>query len=194
MLDAANELAVGLYADSWKDEGPAIELIDGTRFHILHPDPSVIRLEVIAHSLSKLCRFTGQCKFFYTVAEHSVMVSKIVPPELALQGLMHDASEAFIGDLSRPLKVILEQLAPGLMRGIEDGIHAAIAERFGFEFPHDPLVKEADNIALATEKRDLMPKVSEPWFNLPDPLPERIQPLGHFHAWDSFIRRYEELT
>lgn len=192
MIDPNDPHLVGLYTDTGK-RGPAIELSDGTRFHILDPDIDVIRPELIAASLSKLCRFTGHCAAFYSVAQHSVMVSRIVPDELAMQGLLHDASEAFIGDLSRPLKVVFDSLSPGLVAGIEDRIHKAIAERFGTGFPHDPAVKVADNIALATEKRDIMAKSTPQWFNLPDPLPTPIHPLGPRGAYTDWMRRYEEI-
>src|SRR5690349_6806238 len=84
----------------------------GVQFDLLKPDPSVVHLEDIAHALSHLCRYTGHCNRFYSVAEHSVIVSLMVPPsepKLAMQGLLHDATEAYVNDLARPLKDLLPE-------------------------------------------------------------------------------------
>lgn len=183
---------VGLYVDS-DEVGYGITMADGGRLTILDPDPAVIRPTVIAHSLSNLCRWTGHVRTFYSVAQHCVLVSQIVPPELALQGLLHDASEAFIGDVSRPLKVLLDELAPGVLRGIEERLHEAVADAFDSGYPHHPLVKEADNLALATECRDILPPPDDPRFGLPDPLPERIHALGPDEARRLWLDRFEEL-
>jgi hypothetical protein len=191
-LSSDNPHRDGLYADSAR-KGIGIVLADGNRFILLKPDPAVITPQVIAHSISKLCRFTGHTSVFYSVAQHCVMVSKIVPPELAMQGLLHDASEAFIGDVSRPLKAIFDELAPGVLYEIEERIHEAIAKKFGSGFPHDPLVKAADNVALVTEKRDLIADDGIPWLNMPEPLPEPIKPLGPRGAQTQWLARYEEL-
>jgi hypothetical protein len=174
--------AIGLHVGDG-GSGPSIRLVDGARFFLLHPDPAAITPDVLSHSLSQLCRFTGHVGRFYSVAEHCVMVSRVVPPEHAMAGLMHDASEAFIGDISRPLKVLLDQLAPDVIRDVEDRIHAAIAVRFGFDFPHVPEIKAADNVALG----------SDPLQGLPDPLPERIVPLGPAGAETAWRIRFAEL-
>ena len=183
---------VGLYSDSAK-AGIGIEMVNGGRFLILDPKASALDPQVLAHALSNLCRFTGHTQKFYSVAQHCVIVSKIVPPELAMQGLLHDASEAFIGDLSRPLKAILDILAPGILFSIEERIHEVIAEKFKSGFPHDPAVKIADNVSLATEKRDLMAETGRPWYNLPDPLPTKIKALGPRGARNLWLDRFEEL-
>lgn len=191
-FDMTDPALVGLYSDTG-DRGPAIELVTGERLHILNPERDVIEPTTIAHALSQLCRFTGHTRTFYSVAQHCVMVSRIVPEDLAMEGLLHDASEAFVGDLSRPLKAVINAMAPGLFVGIEDGIHAAIAEVFGTGFPHDPAIKEADNIALATEKRDLMFNTGETWHNLPEPLSERIHALEPIYAYEVWLDRFAEI-
>ena len=76
----------------------------GRQFFPLTPRQEDIDIEDIAHSLSRLCRFNGHCKSFYSVAEHSYRISYIVPPEFALWGLLHDAGEAYLSDLPRPIK------------------------------------------------------------------------------------------
>jgi len=79
----------------------------GKTIDLLNPDPDTICLEDIAHNLSHLCRFNGATKYRYSVAQHSLYVSNLVAPEHALPGLMHDAAEAFLGDVITPLKSLL---------------------------------------------------------------------------------------
>lgn len=113
--------------------------------------PDDVRVADIAHALSILNRFTGHSKVPYSVAQHSVMVSRLVAPENALWGLMHDASEAYLGDIARPLKEMLPEY-----KKIERHVQRVIAKVFGLPWPMPADVKRADNIALMTEKRDLV--------------------------------------
>lgn len=131
--------------------GPTILLFGGSYFDFEAPEASDFTLEDIAHGLSMTCRFAGQCTRFYSVAQHSIHVSEIVPPSDAFAGLMHDAAEAFIGDVSKPLKEMLPQY-----KEIEKRIEAAIFARVGLSLPLPPSVKEADIRMLATEQRQLM--------------------------------------
>ena len=123
---------------------------DGLYLDFLKPDPAVITIEAIARGLANTCRFAGQCKRFYSVAEHSVYVSRLVPPELAIQGLLHDAAEAFIGDMPKPLKVLLPDY-----QAFETVIEGAIFGKFGFSSLH-PDVKHADKVMLKTEQHQIM--------------------------------------
>lgn len=134
----------------------------GRRLHILAPRPEDIVIEDIAHALANICRFGGHVRQFYSVAEHGVMVSSIVgqdwftDPSLALQGLLHDASEAYLGDVIRPLKIQLPAY-----KDIEKLWERAISEKFELPFPLDPEVKRADMVALVTERRDLISVLTE---------------------------------
>lgn len=128
-----------------------IRIRSGT-LDLLDPDPDDIELEDIAHALSNLCRFNGHSRTFYSVAQHSVLVSKLVPEKDALAGLMHDAGEAYFGDMSSPLKRILD--SPTFVAA-EDLIQSRIAEKFGYEYPFSAQVKDADLNALFLERRDL---------------------------------------
>ncbi|HKK06533.1 MAG TPA: hypothetical protein VKA50_11875 [Gammaproteobacteria bacterium] len=83
----------------------------GRRVDLLDPDPATIEPEDIAHALSNMCRFNGHCRHFYSVAEHSWHVALLVSRENALQGLMHDAAEAYVADITRPLKPYLTNYA-----------------------------------------------------------------------------------
>lgn len=173
--------------------GPSMQLWDGSYFYLLDPNPEVMTPENIAHALANLCRFTGHCRF-YSVAQHCRHVSFLVPREHAFAGLMHDASEAFIGDLSRPLKDTLDVVSPGTIRMIEDRIHAALAKRYGFEFPFHPSVKVADNIAVVTERRDAIDRNREPWPDMPEPDPMPQAALPPELAERMWLERFRELT
>ncbi len=137
-----------------------IQTASGGRFSPLSPKPGDINIHDVAASLSKVCRFAGHCSKFYSVAEHSVLVSCILQdryPErqdLAKWGLLHDASEAYVADISSPLK---RQPEFKFYRDMEAKIMHAVCEAFSLDPKEPPEVKEADQYALAIEARDLMP-------------------------------------
>jgi hypothetical protein len=162
-----------------------ITLWSGKSLDLLNPDPAVMDLDVIAQSLSKLCRYTGQCLRFYSVAEHSVRASYI---DETLETLLHDAAEAFIGDVATPLKRLLPDYAI-----IEEKIEAAIAERYGLKWPWNIDVHNADAVMLVTEQRDLLPP-GKP-FNTLRPLDKHItmapQPILYWRG--TFIDRFHDL-
>lgn len=162
------------------------------RFDLMDPRADDVDIEDIAHALGHLCRFGGHSKRFYSVAEHSVHVSRLVPPEYQLAGLMHDAAEAYVQDMVRPLKVELERY-----REIEHGIMCAIANRFNFFFFGQPSVKDADNAMLALERDHpfVMNGATEPWAGLPDP-PKSIyiENWAPLEAKRRFLIRFVELT
>src|ERR1700734_2059257 len=95
--DATKMIAVRI------DVGPSIMLHSGAWFDFAAPHSSRFTIEDIAHGLANICRYSGQCNRFYSVAEHSVLVSEIAVG-FELEALMHDAAEAFLGDITRPLK------------------------------------------------------------------------------------------
>lgn len=173
----------------------AIETRSGRLFSLVDPRPEDVDIKDIAHALSQLCRFTGHTRMFYSVAQHCIHVSYLVPDELALQGLLHDASEAYIGDLSSPLKAVVDSLAGGRLRRLEDEILEAIAERFGVPFPFDPRVKEADLISMMTEVRDFMPGTPSYWAGVPVlPHPGFLASWSPHMVRDQYLRRFKELT
>lgn len=157
----------------------------GQRFDLLAPRAELISTIDIAHALAHICRFGGHTRQHYSVAQHSLLVASIVPPGLQLTALLHDATEAYVGDLVRPLKALLPDYSE-----IEHGIWLAICDRFNLDPKLPTSIHEADMIALATERRDLMPEHGETWPCLAGvkPLPATLprwtseQASMHYHA------------
>lgn len=136
-----------------KLDGEWIQTFTGKMFYPACPMPEDICIEDIAHSLSQVNRYTGHTFSPYSVAQHCVLVSENVRPSLALTGLLHDASEAYIADVARPVKRLPEMKGYMLL---EENIEKAIAEKFGLSYPWHEDIKAADVRLLMTEKRDLM--------------------------------------
>src|ERR1043165_2313879 len=103
--------------------GPTIMLHSGAWLDFCEPASSEFTIEDIAHGLANICRYSGQCKDFYSVAEHSILVSETAKG-FELEALLHDAAEAFLGDITRPLK----QMHPDYKR-IENDVERAILDR-----------------------------------------------------------------
>lgn len=144
--------------------GNPIEVFSGRMFWPLDPRPEEIDIGDIAHALSMICRFTGHVRRFYSVAQHCVLAArKVEGREDALWALLHDASEAYLTDLSRPIKVLPEM---GPYREMEKRIMACVCERFDLPLVQPHSVTIADERMLATEKRDLLR--GPPW-DLPHP-------------------------
>lgn len=142
----------------------------GRRFYPLDPRSDEIEPVDIAHALSLLCRYGGHVERFYSVAEHCILMSEAVPPEDALAALLHDATEAYVVDVPRPLK---RQLLD--YREIEDTVWFVIAVRFGVDLTLPVSVKEADDRILLTERNALMPR-AERWYldGVVEPLPVEV--------------------
>lgn len=148
----------------------------------------------IAEHLSRICRFGGALRCgveFYSVAQHSVLVSRVVPEQYALEGLLHDAAEATtgFGDIVKPVKLMFPDVS-----AFEDKHDAVIRRKFGLPEKMSPCVKEADIRMVWTEKRDLLAEHSATDWGAPiEPYPEVIEPLLPFAARELFIRRFIEL-
>ena len=170
-----------------------IQTRDGNRFDFLHPNESVIDVGEIAHALSLICRFTGHTSSFYSVAQHSVHVSHALcneTIEVQLCGLLHDAAEAYVGDVSLPLKRLLPDY-----KAIEKSVEHAIFSAFGLPRTLHASVKQADLALLATERRDLMLPSEDVWEVLSGitPLPFTILPLSPERSRAEFLKRYAYL-
>ena len=147
--------------------GSYIRTASGQRFWPLDARAREVDPKDVAHALSNLCRFTGHVRKFYSVAQHCCYVSKVVLDEakklglsedesrlLALEGLCHDATEAYLNDLATPVK---KQPDLAGYRATEARLWKVIAERFGLPPEESDLVRWADRVMLVTEARDLMP-------------------------------------
>lgn len=160
----------------------------GIKFFPLLPESSLIRVEDIAHALSNICRFTGHVATFYSVAQHSVYVSQDRPKKLALAGLLHDASEAYLCDVSSPVKK-LDSMKP--YRSSEAQLQKAIYECFGVPYGEPPKqVKDADTRVYRTEVLHLMPYEAEGEKAI----------IPNFRAWSpkeaelAFLERYATIV
>lgn len=172
------------------ETGNWIATYTGRWIEPLNPDPQAIDIGDIAHSLSNQCRFTGHTRQFYSTAQHSVLVSNIVPKEFALWGLLHDASEAYVSDIARPVKHAVAEFGE-IYRKVEETLLKAVAERFGLSWPEPDEIKVADKMMLRAEQRDLMA-------NDPDPdkpiYSDTIVPWLPAEAEVLFLGRYYELS
>ncbi len=166
-------------------------LASGSYFDLLAPGACEIEISDIEHALSNICRFTGHSREFYSVAQHSVLVSLAVPREHAFAALMHDAAEAFVTDVSAPLKALL----PDYKR-LEKQVQAAVFARFGLPPGLPYCVKRADLVLLRTEQRDLMGAGADEWSVTRgiEPLPDRIVPLPPYRAKGVFLARFREVA
>ena len=178
-------------ANGFNKDLPWIQTYSGRRFTPTDPNPNAIVIQDVVHALSNICRFTGHCKKFYSVAQHSVLVSYICDSQDALWGLLHDASEALATDLASPIKRLPELSG---YREIEHKIQLAICKRFGLPIQEPGSVKKADLILLATEARDLLTIQRGDWDLNIEPLPFLIESWEPQKAKDMFMKRFFELT
>jgi hypothetical protein len=170
--------------------GGWIVTYSGIKMYPLDPRPEEICFEDIAHALSNLCRWTGHCKEFYSVAQHSVLVSVHCSPENAMWGLLHDASEAYLNDIARPLKISGDYSE---YRKVESVLMIAIAEKFNLIYPIPDEVKDIDNRFIQTEARDLG-LLCEGFPSYGEPFKTKITPVPPINAKMSFIDWYDILT
>lgn len=183
-----------------------IQTYSGKAFDLWDPQPDQIDITDIAHALSLQCRFNGHCRQFYSVAQHSVLVARLLPEPLRLYGLLHDAAEAYIGDIVRPLK---ERLVMFGMRydgsneytafkyseaNLIERIYAHFRLRTPLEYDERQAIKYADDVMLATEARDLLAPPPRPWGKLPEPDAVHIAPLDPSDAKGVFLATFEKLT
>jgi 5'-deoxynucleotidase YfbR-like HD superfamily hydrolase len=175
-------------------KGAWIQTYTGKAFIFSEPEKHEYCIEDIAHALSQLCRFNGHTLKFYSVAQHSVIVSRLVESSVGvgdlrvIQAILHDATEAYVGDMVSPLKRSM-----AAYRDLEDRVWVGIAKRFGVPQLMAPAVKEADLIALATEKRDLMGQEPRGWDLGCLPSDVAIKPISAKKAEKLFLNRYHEL-
>lgn len=175
--------------------GNTIKVAAGHTVDLSSPEPCTIDIYSIAVGLSKTCRFGGQCREFYSVAQHSVNCYELaksgsVSEQGLLAILLHDAAEAYIGDVVKPLKVML----PGYV-AIEQRLEWAIEEYFGVSFDHHrDVIKHYDRAMIKIEKQKFWPDSAEEWEGFSD----LVVPEFEFNCQDpsasefSFMQAFRE--
>lgn len=170
-----------------------IQTYTGRQWMPLNPNGADVCVEDIAHALSNVCRFTGHVREFYSVAQHSVYVAEVLETlglsaAVVFQGLLHDAAEAYLCDMARPVK----RSVVGY-REIETENLRVIFVALGVPWPMAGAVKVVDERMLMTEARDLMGPKPEPWSLDADPYPFVVEPVPPKVAEESWLVSYHEL-
>lgn len=166
------------------DTNGEIITASGRYVNVFDPDPDTIFIEDIAHALANQCRFGGHTKRFYSVAEHCIVAiynNRMLPVNILQWLLLHDASEAYLCDLPRPIK---QHLCLSAYSDIEDRLMKVIAERFRLCQLTDNqrnLIHTIDMEMLATERRDLLVQDDRVWdcLNGVKPYNDKLLALGH---------------
>ena len=163
--------------------GDWMQTYTGRAFWPLDPRAKDVDIVDIAHALAHQCRYAGHCNAFYSVAQHSVLVAQTVPEDIRLEALLHDASEAYLVDVPRPVKRFLLGY-----REAEERVERAIAARFGLAYPWDARIKEADDRILHDERAALMGEPPRDWNLRGEPLGIGITPWSADKARNEFLR------
>ena len=167
-----------------------IQTLTGDRFDPINPDPNAINIIDIAGALGYICRFTGHTLRFYSVAQHSVLLSRAVSPENALWALLHDAPEAYLMDASAPVKPHLDGYEI-----LEYRIMEAVCRKFGLPPEMPAQVDEYDKRIVVDERDALMSSSMHSWgLRHLQPLGVEIKPWEPDVARRNFIQRYQEIT
>lgn len=175
--------------DNFCTDDGSILTYSGKLLNLYAPQIEKINIEDIAHGLSNLCRFGGQVSTFYSVAEHSIHCALLAPAHLKLIGLLHDATEAYLIDLPRPIKLQLAQY-----RKFEDNLAVAIFKRFGLQYDLLASIKDVDNRMLTVEAYHLMKQDGEfVWPECHDK-DMKLSCLSPKYAKRAFLDLFYELT
>jgi uncharacterized protein len=177
---------------------PFIQTVSGRRINPFAPDPTAIDIGDIAHALANHCRFGGHSRRFYSVAQHSCVVADVtagrgVDRGAVLWALLHDAAEAYLGDLPHPVKHNSE--LGRIYRHAEKGLQQAILKRFRLPLTAPPVVAVVDRAVLAAERRVLMVAAWD-WPELEgvEVAEVTIEPWQPEQAAREFLERYERLS
>lgn len=175
--------------------GPFIQTFSGGRFYYREPLLEEIRIEDIAHAIAHNCRYNGHTRDFYSVAEHCILGSYMVPEEDALAFLLHDANEAYLTDIPSPMKAYLMEhgVAGNILKELEARYDELIYRRFGLPWPMPATVKEADLRMLKTEVEQIMSDPADYRITDIKPYPLRIECLKPAEAEAVYLDRFHEL-
>lgn len=170
-----------------------IETISGIAFHFADPKPEEIEIWDIAWSLSNQCRYTGHVKQFYSVAEHCchlydhAKAQGITDKKFLRTLLMHDASEAYLTDIARPIKAHI----PDYKR-LEVRIETAISEKYDLTYPYPADVKELDTRILMDERAQVMAQSDNVWGVVAEPLGITLDFWQPSAAFNEYRKRFFE--
>lgn len=173
-----------------------IETVSGKRVYFMNAEPDQIDIKDIAHALANQCRYNGHSLGYYSVAEHCVNVSMMLPKDLMLAGLLHDATEAYLADIPSPVK----QYLPDYYK-IEKALESVIAKKFDLPYENESWpkeVKDADKEALSTESWWLLPSKGNDWTSWGDnrpPINNKYKPqcLPPVYAYNVFMAQFNRL-
>lgn len=169
--------------------GDWIQTFTGRRFWPLDPRSAEVHIEDIAHSLAMQCRYAGHCVRFYSVAEHCVLLARHVSAENKLWALLHDASEAYLVDVPRPIKRFLTGYGAA-----ENDVMWSVCQRFGLADAMPAEVHEADGRIISDERINLAPCEAE-WGYAPGPaLGVALQYWSPADAESQFLTAYNMLA
>ncbi len=176
------------------NRGNWMQTYSGKAMFPMDPRPEEIDIDDIIHALSLQCRYNGMCEQFYSISQHSVHCASHVlfmhgDATQAKCALFHDAAEAYVGDVVRPVKQHLSNF-----KEIEDRVLEVIFKKFDLPWPMTAAVKEADEVLLATEARDLMKKPPMAWTLSHAPIPTRIYTWSPAFSESSFRFMFETLS
>ena len=172
-----------------------IEVYGGGKFDWDDILSNKANINVIAHSLSYQCRYAGHCKEFYSVAEHSILMARAIlrdtgNPTLAYEALMHDATEAYVCDIPRPMKALLPKY-----QELEAEVHKVISRDFGVPEVMTKVVKEYDSRIVKDERAAVMCRSNNVWFiDSLKSLNVEIKFLQPRYAKTEFLNMYDDLT
>lgn len=177
-----------------------IQTFSGRKFSLVDPQPEDVCIEDVIAALTNICRFNGHCREFYSVAQHCLEVANEVSVPFRYEALLHDAPEAYYGDITRPQKIVYRTMTHhetrcGPMCDFDMAIgriDAVVAEALGYSHPVSYEVKYADNVMLATEARDLMGPPPEPWVELPPPRSRRVEPMTPTQVYYQFCEAFHK--
>jgi len=190
VLDKLIEDVIG--TDISNGEEFSMRTASGTSFDFINPKIEQVNIEDVSHYLSNLCRFNGATNKFYSVAQHSVIVSKMVPEKFMYEGLMHDAAEAYLGDIITPFKRLLQRIS--FFSIITERVEKTVAIALGAHYPEDKIVKTADTILKSIEAKQFKVHLDYELPEYKNTTNEHIEALSQEDSKKLFLERFYELS
>lgn len=175
-------------------KGFYIRTFTGKKFHFNDIENNEVDIRDIAHALALRARWSGHTKFFYSIAQHSVLAARHAPKGLQLTALLHDANETYLPDFSSPLKWFLRDEGVAKVKELEALTDQLVYKTFNLAYPMDRRVKIVDQRMLATESRDLMNNSDEERSHMDEPYKRPIKSWSPQKAEREFLKAYEKYT